>query len=119
VDAPAGTKIEPDEMVTRDESLLLNVTFTPPAGAGVPSETARGADWPRPRLRDDKVIADGATTVTVSAAGDTLAPPTAWTTVVPPFKVEAVKCANVLLDGIVSVNGTLMTVGSSDVSEIT
>src|SRR5689334_21215996 len=102
-------------MVARDESLLLNVTLTPPAGAGVPSETGRGADWPRPRLRGDNVIADGATTVTVRAADDTLAPPTAWTTVVPPFTVEAVKCVNVLLAGIVSVGSTLMTPGSSEV----
>jgi hypothetical protein len=106
-------------MLTRDESLLLNVTLTPPAGAGVPSEIGKGADWPRLRPRGDRVIAAGATTVTVRAAGDTLGPPAAWITVVPPLRVEAVRCAKVLLAGIVTVGGTLTTLGLSDVSVTT
>jgi hypothetical protein len=55
------------EIVTFVESLLLSVTVTPPVGEGVPSVTAKAADWVGPTVTlDGRVMVPGATTVTLA-----------------------------------------------------
>lgn len=118
VDAPAGINTLAGETLTRDESLLFNATVMPPAGAGAPSETGRAADCPRLRLTGVNVITPGVNTVMFTAAGAIFGPPAPCITVVPPPTAVTVKCAKVLLAGIVIAGGTLTTLALSDVNVI-
>src|SRR5882724_12440755 len=66
--APAGTNTLPVEMVTRFVLLLVSVTTTPPAGAGVPRMIGNGADSPNGTDKFGRVIEVPATTLIPTVA---------------------------------------------------
>ena len=66
---PAPMKTEAGEIARMDGLLLLSVTVTPPAGAGVPNVTGKSTVALKPTFRlDGRVMLPGAVTVTVSVA---------------------------------------------------
>ena len=66
--APAGT-VTLEVTVTLEGSLLVKVTVTPPAGAGVERVTANGTDCPAPTVTlEANVIEPGLATVTFAVA---------------------------------------------------
>jgi hypothetical protein len=72
------------ETVTFVLSLLLSVTVTPPAGAGVPSVIGNAADWLGPtETLAGRLIAPGGITVTLAVTSPTFGRELAWITVVP------------------------------------
>src|SRR5690242_21872730 len=71
-------------MVTLEVSVLVNVTVTPPAGAGVPNVTAKVADWVGPTVTfAGRPIVPGATTVTLAVVSAMFGVELAWIVVVP------------------------------------
>lgn len=66
---PAAMKTDPGEIARIDGLLLLSVTVTPPAGAGVPKVTGKSTVALKPTFRFDGIVMlPGAVTVTVSVA---------------------------------------------------
>ena len=72
------------EMMALVLSLVVSVTVTPPAGAGVPSVIGNGTDWLGPTdTLTGRLIAPGGMTVTLAVTSATFGSELAWITVVP------------------------------------
>src|ERR1039457_3587455 len=66
---PAAMLTVVGEKVSLERSLLVSVTVTPPAGAGVPNVTGKSTEVLRPTFKfDGTVIAPGGVTVTPAVA---------------------------------------------------
>ena len=66
---PAAMSTVPGEMVSLERSLLVSVTVTPPAGAGVPKVTGKSTEVLRPTFKfTGSVMTPGAVTVTPTVA---------------------------------------------------
>src|ERR1035441_2860771 len=66
---PAGMLAVVGEKVSLERSLLVSVTVTPPAGAGVPNVTGKSTEVLRPTFKfDGTVIGPGGVTVTPAVA---------------------------------------------------
>jgi len=112
-------KTLPGNTLTRDKLLLDSVTVKPPAGAAVLSDTGNDNVWFGLKFKFDKIILEGATTLTERLAGVIFGPPTAWIVVEPapaPVNITVVK---LLLAEIVALAGTLARLGLSELSVIT
>jgi hypothetical protein len=98
------------EMETREASLLVSETTTPPAGAGADSVTAKGADCPSPTaVPDGSMIAPNVTTVMVAVVSTMLGRALAWMVAVPTTPAVTGTLTLVAFGGILTVAGTVAT----------
>jgi hypothetical protein len=93
--------------------LLVNVSVTPPEGAGVPSLTGKGTVWPNGAVTTGSVIDPGAITVTLNVLSVIPAALIRITVDPAPAPVTGTM-APVPLPGIVALAGTLAMAGLSD-----
>ena len=105
---PAAMLTVPGVMVTFEVSLLLNVTVTPPVGAGVPNVTAKAADCVGLTVTFvGRLIVPGATTVTLAVVSAILGVELAWMVVVPGATPVTATVAVVPLAAMFTVAGTV------------
>ena len=111
--APPGMNTLAGLTRTVVDLLLVNVSVTPPEGAGVPSLTGNGTAWPKGAVTTGSVMDPGAITVTLNVLS---AIPEALTRItVDPAPAPVIgTMALVPLPGIVALDGTPATVGLSD-----
>jgi hypothetical protein len=103
------------DMDTVFESLLLRVSTTPPAGAGVPRVTGNDADCPKATetvVESVRVAGDTTLTLTVRSGMSGRAP--TWTMVDPALDPVTGTTAVLPPAGTVTVDGTLATLGLSE-----
>src|SRR5713226_5068191 len=114
--APAGMNTLPGDTSTFFVLLLVSVTVTPPAGAGVPSVTGNGADPPSAMETGERVMLAGTITVMLTVDSAIAGRALTWIVVDPPPTPPTGTTAKLPFAGIVTLGGTLATPGLSELT---